>query len=272
MREVREHKGVTTVLCYKAWLETRARFITAVIVTLAVCGFFTLAHSWIESNWHRDLIEHPEYDNPAWFLRAMRDYPFYLYHFVYADFFQKIWVFLAVLLGIGGLSRESAHGTAGFTLSLPVGRFRLFAIRAAVAVAELFALALIALLAIMIGSKVMRLAYPIDHGLTHLATLFAGGLIFLAAALCLSEFVEGENTPVVIALGAVGLLYFVMQPYVDGAPLDWFALPFAVPKLMAGAPDISGPRDVPWLGMIVSLAAAAILALLGARRTQRRDY
>jgi len=50
----------------------------------------------------------------------MRDYPFYLWHFVYAEMFQKIWVILAVLLGIGGLSREAAHGTAGFTLSLPV--------------------------------------------------------------------------------------------------------------------------------------------------------
>ena len=263
---------MTRALVHRALLETRTRFLVGVIVTLAVCGFFTLAHSWIESNWQRDLIEHPEYDNPAWFLRAMRDYPFYLYHFVYADFFQKIWVFLAVLLGIGGLSRESAHGTAGFTLSLPVARSRLFITRALVAVAELFALAVIALIAIVIGSEIMRLPYPIEHGINHLATLFVAGLIFLAAALCLTEFVEGENTPVVIALGAVGLLYFVMQPYVDGAPLDWFAVPFAVPKLMAGVPDITSPRDVPWSGMIASLGAAALLAALGVRRTQRSDY
>ena len=263
---------MTRALAHKAWLETRARFITGVVVTVAVCGFFTLAHSWIEHNWQRDLIEHPEYDNPAWFLRAMRDYPFYLYHFVYADFFQKIWVFLAVLLGIGGLSRESENGTAGFTLSLPVSRLKLFSMRASVAIAELFALAVIALLSIMIGSAIMHLPYPVDHGLTHLATLFAGGLIFLTAALCLSEFTEGENTPVVIALGAVGLLYFVMQPYVDGAPLDWFALPFAVPKLMAGVPDIHSARDIPWWGMLASLITAALLALLGVRRTQRSDY
>jgi ABC-2 type transport system permease protein len=260
------------MLYYKAWLETRTRFITAVVVTVAVCGFFTLAHSWIEGNWQRDLIEHPEYNNPAWFLRAMRDYPFYLYHFVYADFFQKIWVFLAVLLGIGGLSREAAHGTAGFTLSMPLSRLRLFATRAVVAIAELFALAVIALLAIMLGSWVMRLPYPPGHGIAHLATMFAGGLVFLAAALCLAEFVEGENTPVVIALGGVGLLYFVMQPYVDGAPLDWFALPFAVPKLMAGVADINTVHDIPWLGMASSIVAAASFVALGVRRTQRSDY
>ena len=259
-------------LLYKTWLETRTRFLTAVIVTLAVCGFFTLAHGWIESMWHRDLIEHPEYDNPQWFLRVMRDYPFYLYHYVYADFFQKIWVFLAILFGVGGLSREAAHGSAGFTLSLPVSRLRLFVARALVAVAELFALALLALVAILIGSWIMDLPYPIDHGVTHLGSLFLGGLIFLAASLCLSEFVEGENTPVVIALGGVGLLYFVMQPYVDGAPLDWFAMPFAIPKLMAGAADITGANDIAWLGLFASLSVAALVTGVAIHRTRTSDY
>lgn len=259
-------------LVHKAWLETRTRFITAVIVTVAVCGFFTLAHTWIEGTWQRDLIEHPEYDNPPWFLRVMRDYPFYLYHFVYADFFQKIWVFLAVLLGVGGLSREAAHGSAGFTLSLPVTRTRLFAARALVALAELLALTILALVAILIGSWIMRLPYPIDHGISHLATLFVAGVFFLAASLCLSEFVEGENTPIVIALGGIGLLYFLMQPYVDGAPLDWFAIPFAIPKLMAGPADITSASDIAWIGILASLTAAAVFTATAIRRTQRSDY
>ena len=260
------------MLYYKAWLETRTRFYTALLATLGVCAFWTLGHSWIEGNWQRDLIEHPEYNNPAWFLRAMRDYPFYLWHFVYAEMFQKIWVILAVLLGIGGLSREAAHGTAGFTLSLPVSRGTLFRTRALVAVGELLLLMLIALVTIVIGSRVMGLPYPIGHGVTHLATMFGGGLVFLAASLCLTEFVEGEHTPVLIALGGVGLLYFMMQPYIDGAPLDWFAIPFGVPKLMAGPADITGVRDIAWAGMFASLTAAALFTALGIRRTQRGDY
>ena len=263
---------MTRALINKTWRETRTRFFTAVIVTVAVCGFFTLAHTWIEGNWQRDLIEHPEYDNPAWFLRAMRDYPFFLYHFVYADFFQKIWVFLAVLLGIGGLSREAAHGSAGFTLSLPVSRRQLFMTRALVAATELLAVAVIALISIVLGSWIMRLPYPIDHGVTHLATLVLGGLVFLAASLCLTEFSDGENTPVVIGLGGVGLLYFVMQPYVDGAPLDWFAYPFAVPKLMAGPPDITSTADIAWWGMLASVTAAFTFATVGIIRTRRSDY
>ncbi|MFN2571414.1 MAG: hypothetical protein ABR537_07365 [Gemmatimonadales bacterium] len=263
---------MTRMLFYKAWLETRTRFLTAVAVTLAVCLFWTLAHTWIENNWQRDLIEHPDYQNPAWFLRAMRDYPFFLWHFVYGEMFQKIWVILAVLLGVGGLSREAAHGSAGFTLSLPVSRLRLYRTRALLAVGELFALSAIALITIVIGSRIMALPYPIGHALTHLGTMFAGGLVFLAASLCLAEWVEGEHTPVLIALGGVGLLYFMMQPYIDGAPLDWFAIPFAVPKLMAGPADISRVSDVAWTGMLASLGAAAAFTAAGIRRTQRGDY
>jgi len=260
------------MLYAKAWLETRSRFFTALAATLAVCAFWTLGHSWIEAQWKRDLIEHPEWDNAPWFLRAMVDYPFYLYHFVYAEMFQKIWVILAVLLGIGGLSRESAHGTAGFTLALPVSRLTLFTTRAAVAMLELFALALAALVAIMIGSAIMGLPYPIHHGATHLAVMFFGGLVFLAASLCVTELVEGEHTPAIIGLGGVGLLYFVMQPYLDGAPVDWFAIPFAVPKLMAGPADITGLGDVAWSGMLASIGAAAVFVAVAVRRTQRRDY
>ena len=256
----------------KAWLETRSRFFTAVVATLAVCAFWTLGHGWVQAQWHRDLIEHPEWQYSDWFLRALNDYPFFLWHFVYAEMFQKIWVILAVLLGIGGLSRESAHGTAGFTLALPVSRLTIFGTRALVAVAELVALAVIALVAIVVGSRVMALAYPLHHGISHLAVMFFGGLVFLAASLCVSELVEGEHTPVLVGLGGVGLLYFVMQPYVDGAPVTGLAIPFAVPKLMAGRADITGVGDVVWSGMVASLAAATLFVVLAVRRTRLRDY
>jgi ABC-2 type transport system permease protein len=263
---------VRRALYAKAWLETRSRFLTALVATLAVCAFWTLGHGWIDAQWKRDLIEHPEWVNAPWFLRAMKDYPFYLWHFVYAEMFQKIWVILAVLLGIGGLSREAAHGTAGFTLSLPVSRLTIFATRAAVAVAELFALAVVALIAIVAGSRLIALPYPLHHGVTHLAVMFFGGLVFLAASLCVTELVEGEHTPALAGLGGVGLLYFVMQPYVDGAPVTGLAIPFAVPKLMAGRADITGVGDVEWSGMFASLAAAAIFVAIAVRRTRQRDY
>ena len=191
---------------------------------------------------------------------------------VYADMFQKIWVIFAVLLGIGGLTREAAHGTAGFTLSLPVSRRTLFQIRSILAVAELFALSVVALLLIIVLSKVMKLDYPIAHGLSHSGILFFGGLVFLAASLCISQFAEGEHTPALLGLGGVGLLYFVMQPYVDGLPVSGLAIPFSIPKLMAGPADVPSLRSVDWAGMTASLAAAAFFASIALYRTRRHDY
>ncbi len=260
------------ILFYKAWLETRSRFFTALVATIAVCAFWTLGHNWVQHQWAMDLVKHPEWKNPPWFLRAMKDYPFFLYHFVYAEMFQKIWVVFAVLLGIGGLSREVAHGTSGFTLSLPVSRLMLFATRAGVALLELLALNVFALITIVALSALMRLPYPVSHGLSHSAVMFAGGIVFCAASLFVTELVGGEHSPAVIGLGGVGLLYFVMQPYADGLPVTGLAIPFAVPKLMAGAPDIRGVADVQWLGHIVSLTAAAVLFALGLRHSRTRDY
>ena len=260
------------VLYYKAWLETRSRFYTALVVTIAVCGFWTLGHTWVQKQWHNDLIQHPDWNYSAWFMRALGDYPFFLYHFIYADMFQKVWVIFAVLLGIGGLTREAAHGTAGFTLSLPVSRRTLFQVRSTLALAELFALSVIALALIIGLSKAMGLEYPIWHGLSHGGLLFFGGVVFLAASLCISQFAEGEHTPALIGLGGVGLLYFVMQPYVDGLRVSGLAIPFSIPKLMAGPPDLSSLQSVDWWGLTGSIAAAASLVAIAVHRTRRRDY
>lgn len=260
------------VLYYKAWLETRSRFYTALVVTISVCGFWTLGHTWVQKQWHNDLIQHPDWNYSAWFMRALGDYPFFLYHFIYADMFQKVWVIFAVLLGIGGLTREAAHGTAGYTLSLPVSRRTLFQVRSTLALAELFALSVIALVLIVVLSKARGLEYPISHGLSHGALLFFGGVVFLAASLCISQFAEGEHTPALIGLGGVGLLYFVMQPFVDGLPVSGLAIPFSIPKLMAGPPDLPSFQSVDWSGLTASIAAAASLVAIAVHRTRRRDY
>ncbi len=262
---------IRKMLYYKCWLESKSRFVTGLLATTGVCAFWTLGHTWINDQWRKDLIEHPDWNNPDWFLRAMNDYPFYLHHFVYAEMFQKLWVVFAVLLGIGGLMREASHGTAGFTLSLPVGRLDLIGVRATVAAVQLFTMNVLALALIVCLSNVMGLTYPLAHGIAHSALLFFGGIVFLAASLCVSEFVEGEHTPALIGLGGVGLLYFVMQPYVDGLPVSGFAIPFSVPKLMAGSPDFS-IAEIDWLGMTASLTAASIFMLLAIRRTRRHDY
>ena len=256
------------MLWYRAWLETRTRWLAAAVAVVALCAFFVIAHPWVLQQWARDAVEHPEWHDPAWLHRASRDYPFFLWHFLFADLLQKVWVVCAVLLGAGGLVREAAAGTAGFTLSLPVTRRALFAARAGVAAAEAVALALVAALAVILISAATGQPYPPLHALAHAAVMALGGMVFLALSLLLSTLVEGEQTPTLWGLAAVGLMYFMVAPHVDGAPAPLAVRVVDVSGVMAGSPD--GPPA--WLGLAVSLAVAGAALWTAARVTEARDF
>jgi hypothetical protein len=75
-------------------------------------------------------------------------------------------------------------GTLGFTLALPVTRSRLFAVRVAVGLGEVAALALLPAVVVPLVAAATGAAYPVGQAL-QLGVLWAvcGGLIFAAAVL-----------------------------------------------------------------------------------------
>jgi len=256
------------MLVWRAWLETRARWYAGAAAIVALCAFFVLAHPWVLRQWARDAVEHPEWTDPAWLHRAARDYPFFLWHFLFADLLQKVWVICAVLLGAGGLTREAAAGTAGFTLSLPVSRRALFAARAMVGAAEMAALAAIAAVTVVVLSLASGQPYPPLHAFAHAGVMALGGMVFLALSLLLSTVLEGEQTPTLWGLAAVGLMYFLLAPHADGAPASLAVRMVDAGGVMAGAPD--GPQ--PWMGLAICMAAAGAAFWAAARATARRDF
>jgi hypothetical protein len=262
--------GAWRALAWKGWLETRARFFTALLAVVLICAFMALVHPFVIAQWRGELVQHPEWRHPDWFGRALRDYPFFLWHFLYADLLQKAMVVAAVLLGVGGLRREQAHGTAGFTLSLPVPRGRLLLARAAVGAAEVSALALAAGITLVVCSRVIGLGYPLLHAARHLALLTLGGWGWLALSLWISASLEGEQSPALVGLSVVGAAYFLLAPWADGpgAPLWVRALDF--PRLMAGGGEAPGPVSPLGLGICVLVTAALVAGAL--RPTVCRDY
>ncbi len=99
------------MLWHKAWLESRTRLLLGVTIMTAVCAYSVYAH-----------------------------------RSAYQGIVRNVFMVLCFLLGVGGLLRERAVGTAPFTLALPVSRVRLTATRAAVGWLELVALAFVPLL------------------------------------------------------------------------------------------------------------------------------
>jgi ABC-type transport system involved in multi-copper enzyme maturation permease subunit len=244
-------------LLFRAWLETRRRFLAGCLLLAAMVAcavlrapetirFYTLAHA-------EDPLSYGEY---IWLQ-------------LHSGYAQAIWVLCALLLGIGGLRREHAAGTAAFTLALPVRRGSVLASHALVGAAELGALALIPALLLPLLSPLAGLGYPPAQALRFAATTWGGGLVIFGMGLLLAHLLTGELAAASVGEGALSLWFFIAKlPALQ--PLNVF-------YLMNGAGYLDGEtlffiRGIPWSRLAISLGGAALLIALAGVRADRADY
>lgn len=260
------------MLWYKAWLETRFRFLLGALIIVGCSAFFVLGNPFILGTWRQWQELHPKETELDWIVRATNDYPFFIWHFLFQTFLQQLWTLFAVLIGFGGISRESVQGTAGFTLSLPVSRRRLVSVRAAVGLIEMAALglmpaALIPTLSLFIGKP-----YPVMQGIAHALLMMLAGALFFSLGLFLSTILQSEHAPTLIGVTVVAFFYFVFQPYADGASEPLWLRPFDLQRIMAGPPELSSLAHYPLLGVGMSMLMASGLFYLSLRIAERLDY
>src|SRR5689334_17162028 len=89
----------------------------------------------------------------------------------YKGYLRDIFVVVVLLLGMGGLGRERAYGTSGFTLTLPVSRWRLTATRATVGLAESTVIAFLPAILLPLLSPLVNETYPWSQAF-HFAVLW----------------------------------------------------------------------------------------------------
>ena len=135
------------MLFYKAWLESRLRFLVGLAAVTAVCILFIRLRPILVEDWKRVLQDPHWSGRPTWLFVGVHDLNFFAWHFLYENKLQQVWVLFAILLSFGGLVREKEQGTAAFSLSLPVSRSRWLMTRMLVSIAEGFVLGLAATLA-----------------------------------------------------------------------------------------------------------------------------
>jgi len=131
------------MLWYKAWLETRWRFLIGLAVLIVfACGAVLDYPAIARLNASVSAIDAP--GNLGRLIReaaeTQRTYRGFIWFQWYRQNLVQTWTILAVLLGSGGLMGASS-GSALFALSMPVSRTRLAGVRAATALMELLALA-----------------------------------------------------------------------------------------------------------------------------------
>jgi ABC-type transport system involved in multi-copper enzyme maturation permease subunit len=238
------------MLWYKAWLETRSRFLLSFFAIIAICSY---------------LILHGDHVNAAL-------QPQTWYYFVLQNAHAKLamlWIVAVSLLSMGGLVRETAVGASDFTLALPVSRARLMWARIGIGILQAMSLALVPWLAMFLLACATGKANSVENAALHLLLLAGGGSVFVAWGLFVSSLISGEYTAPAVCLGVVLLVSIVL----GDPPLNaWspFSLVTGETYLNRHTGMLAG--NLPWgrLGLTVLTA----VALLGAavKAVQRRDF
>ena len=112
------------MLWFKAWMETRARFLISLLGITALSSY---------SVYHGDREALP-YTRIDYYYSVLQGG-----HFLLAT----MWVVAVNLLMMGGLLREKAVGASSFTLALPASRARLMGVRIVVGFLQAMALVIV---------------------------------------------------------------------------------------------------------------------------------
>jgi ABC-type transport system involved in multi-copper enzyme maturation permease subunit len=238
------------MLWYKAWLETRARFLISVFGMAALCSY---------SVYHGDSEALPY---------TGAHYYYIVLHWGHTSL-ATMWVAAVNLLMMGGLVREKAVGAAAFTLALPVSRTRLLAVRIAAGFLQAMVLLIVPCAAMFLVGSIAGKTHSISQAGYHALLLATGGMLFFGIALLCSSLVEGEYTAPIVSFGVVMLLAvaFNGQGLKGYGPWDFITGSAYWDRSTA---QLIGP--VPWLTAAVYVGLAGVLALVSVKVIQRREF
>lgn len=232
------------MLLYKAWLECRTRFLLSFFALAGLSAVFVFFNHAMRAVVSDHDVSYAESIWRGIFKGQLRD----------------IYVVLAVLLGMGGLERERAQGTAGCTLALPVSRWRVIAARGITGMLATTVLAFSPAVLVAALSPLIHESYSWRLALSFGGLWAVGGLVLFAMGFLMSVLFSGEYSAAMTALVCLFAYSIAADlPGVEGHVVD-------LHDTMNG----SGPHGWATLATL-ALAAAALLWLAG-YRTTRKDY
>ena len=175
---------------------------------------------------------------------------------------MQTWTILAVLLGSGGLMGASS-GSALFALSMPVSRTRLAGVRAATALIELLALAVIPSLLIPLLSPAVGEHYGLGETAVHSMSLFLGGSLFFSLAFLLSAVFDDFWRPMLITCA------IALSQTLVGALAG---LPFSEMLRLMSAESYFQAGQIPWVGLGLAVTTGLLMLYAGVAIVERRDF
>jgi ABC-2 type transport system permease protein len=238
------------MLWFKAWLETRTRFLIALLGITALCCLVV---------YHGDKQGLPE-TGPQYY---------YVVLAAAGSLLCLLWLVAVTLLMMGGLLREKAVGAAPFTLALPISRARLMGVRIGMGLVQAMALAVVPWTAIFLTALATGKANSLYQVFFHLVLLISGGLVFFGVALLSSSLVQGEYTAPMLSLGIVLGAQAILS---NGSRHTYTPLGFATGAeyYPLHAMLLQGP--IPWPAAAINVLCAALLIAISVKVVQRHEF
>lgn len=257
------------MLWHKAWLETRWRFISALLILTVLAGGNVYNYLATQQLLPRLDVSTATPAAEATGLAGMireaievqKDFRGFIWFQAFRQNLTQMGVFFAVLLGCGGLLSESSRGSALFTLSLPVTRKQLLGARTGVGLAQLLAISIVPPLAISILAPTVGQRFSVVDALAHGVCIFVVATVFFSLASFLSTVFSDIWRPLLIAIGIACAVAFasVLVPQ-----LGIFSVMNGETYFRTGS--------LPWMGFVTSAVIATALLYGAAETLERRDF
>jgi ABC-type transport system involved in multi-copper enzyme maturation permease subunit len=255
------------MLWRKAWLETRGRFVAALLILTVLAG--AKVYEYVVTQRMMPLAEavlsradsSPLGTAIREAVEVQREFRGFIWYNGFADNLTQLGVLFAVLLGCGGLLAEAKKGSALFTLSLPVTRRQLFGARVGTGLTQCFVLAMVPPLAVPLLAPAIGQSFSVIDALAHGLCLFVVGAMFFSLASFLSTLFGDLWRPLLIAILIACL----------AAAVQFVAPQLGLFKVMSGESYFRN-GTLPWMGFITTAVLASALLYGAAETLERRDF
>src|SRR5262245_42455651 len=257
------------MLWHKAWLETRWRFISALLILTVLAGSnvydYLVTQRLLPQLNETSLSPAAEATGLAGAIReaieVQKTFRGFIWYQAFSQNLTQMGVFFAILLGCGGLLSESSKGSALFTLSLPVTRKQLLGARTGTGFAQLFAIAVVPPLAIPILAPAIGQHFTIVDALAHGFCIFVVATVFFSLAAFLSTLFSDIWRPLLIAI-AIACLVAILSTVIPQ---------LGIFRVMSGESYFK-TGSLPWAGFLASAVIATALLYSAAETLERRDF
>ena len=251
----------------KGWWETRWLFLIGLVAIFLALGLTIGGGDFDAARWAARLKLSANLSESE--RQALNNYQGHTWAIWFKLLFPFIWADLAVVMGAVCLMTACpwtpSQGAAGlFTFSLPASRRKVLLSQAAVGFGEMFLFALIPSLLLPIIARFRGQWFSWSDTMIYmLLMIFAGAALFCFAFLL--TVILGNWIAAFISAEAV--VFALYLPFIQsfGARPWWNVL-----GVMAGE-SYFYQRQIPWLGLLISLTLSAVFIFTAIRIYERRD-